>query len=116
MGYDISLVDFDGYPVKVERHCEGGSVMSSGNIDATISITYNYSSFFCQTIDPMLGIRWLYDRTASNCIDRLQKAIDMLGTCRDDDYWESTPGNAGHILKILWGWAIRYPNATFIGD
>jgi len=97
MGYDISLVDFDRYPVKVDRHCEGGYTIPGGNTDATISVTYNYSNYFYSTIDGRSGIRWLYGHPASCCIGRLQNAIDILGTCKDDDYWESTPGNAGHI-------------------
>ena len=116
MGYDISLVDFNGHPVKVERHNEGGVMISGGNTDAMISVTYNYSKYFYDTIDEQSGIRWLYDRPAGSCIDVLQDAVDVLGTCRCDDYWEGTPGNAGHVLKILWGWAMRYPNAIFVGE
>ena len=116
MGYDISLVDFDGYPVKVERHSEGGYMIVGGNTDATISITYNYSKYFYETIDGKEGIRWLYDRPAHECYHTLRAAIKVLGTYRDEDYWESTPGNAGYILSILLKWADQYPNTRFIGD
>lgn len=116
MGYDISLVDLWDIPVRVDRHEEGGYTLPCGNPGASISITYNYSKYFSETIDGKLGIRWLYDRPSYTCFSRLQSAIKVLGTYRDDDYWESTPGNAGHVLSVLLKWGKQYPNAIFKGD
>lgn len=116
MGYDISLIDIWDNPVRVDRHYEGGYMLPGGNPEAMISITYNYSKYFYETIDRELGIRWLYGRQAYECFHTLRSAIKILGTYKDDDYWESTPGNAGHILSVLLKWATDNPNATFIGD
>lgn len=117
MGYDISLVDTFGDPVSVDSHAEGGNyLIPNGNQKAMISITYNYSKHFYKTIDTELGIRWLYDRQAYECLSRLRTAVSILGTYKDDNYWKSTQGNAGHILSVLLQWAIDNPNATFIGD
>lgn len=116
MSYSISLIDSEGTPVQVDRHEEGGTYPLGGTTDASISITYNYSKYFSETIDGKLGIRWLYGRQAYECFHTLRSAIKVLGTYRDEDYWESTPGNAGYILSILLKWADQYPNARFTGD
>lgn len=116
MGYDLSLVDQDGNVVQVSRHEEGGTYLIGGTTDASISITYNYATFFRNALDEELGIRYLYDRPAGECIERLESAIDVLGTEQDEDYWAKTQGNAGHILKILALWAEQHPNAEYIGD
>lgn len=116
MGYDISLVGEDGESVQVERFSEGGVQPVGGSTNAEISITYNYSKFMYNTIDKERGIRWIYDRPAGHCIDRLKSAITILGTYQDDYYWKSAPGNAGHILSVLMAWAKQYQNATFGGD
>lgn len=116
MGYDISLVDLWNIPVHVDRHEEGGYTIPGGSTDASISITYNYSKYFYELIDGKDGIRWLYDRPAYECFHKLRSAINILGTYRDDDYWESTPGNAGHVLSVLLKWSNQYPNAIFKGD
>lgn len=116
MGYDISLIGEDGNIVQVDRHAEGGYTLPGGNPEATISITYNYSKYFYETIDKTLGIRWLYGRPAYECFHRLRHAVKILGTYKDDDYWESTPGNAGHILSVLLKWVDNNPSATFRGD
>lgn len=116
MGYDISLVDSFGNPVSVDSHEEGGCTLVGGNREARISITYNYSEYFYELIDTEIGIRWLYDRQAYECFHRLREAVRILGTYRDDNYWQSTPGNAGHILSVLLKWADANPNARFTGD
>ena len=36
-----------------------------------------------------------------------------LGTERSDDYWEATPGNAGHAALILRNWAMKHPDAVW---
>lgn len=116
MGYDISLIGEDGEVVQVERFSEGGVQPIGGSTNAEISITYNYSKFYYDVLDKERGIRWIYGRPAGECIDRMKSAIAVLGTHRDDDYWASTPGNAGHILHVLAGWAKQHPEAHFEGD
>lgn len=116
MGYDMKLMGEDGEVVQVERHSEGGVHPIDGTTNAEISITYNYSKFYYDFLDEERGIRWIYDRPAGGCVDRMKSAIAVLGTYQDDDYWKSTPGNAGHILHVLAGWAKQHPNATFGGD
>lgn len=116
MGYDISLVDVWDNPVRVDLHKEGGTYPMDGTTDASISITYNYAKFFRSALDEELGLRWIYDRPAGECIERLESAIEVLGTEQDEDYWAKTPGNSGHILSGILGWAKQYPNALFTGD
>lgn len=116
MGYDIQLIGADGEPVQVKRHGGGGTFVLGGSTNADISITYNYSRFYYDTIDEDEGIRWIYNKTGETCIPRLHSAVRELGTTESDDYWLSTPGNAGHILNILLGWAKANPTAVFQGD
>lgn len=116
MGYSIKLVGEDGEPVKVESHYEGSNMLIGGNTDAEITITYNYGFFFYKHIDTEEGIRWMYGRKASDCVATLNAAILALGTDLSGDYWEPTPGNSGHALAILRGWAIQHPTARFMGD
>jgi hypothetical protein len=116
MGYDISLIGKDGESVQVDQFSEGGVQPVGGSTIADISITYNYSKFFYDTIDKEQGIRWIYGRPAGECIDRLKSAIDVLGTDKDEDYWKPTAGNAGHIIGVLLKWATAYPSCVFRGD
>lgn len=116
MGYSIKLVDERGEPVIVNRHQEGSTVALGGTNEAVINITYNYSRYFVEHINSGSGIRFLYGKHAFECVDILEKAVEKLGKIRDDDYWKSTPGNAGHVLSVLLEWANEYPNAIFMGD
>lgn len=115
MSYDIDLVR-DGAPVTVERHTEGGTYQIGGTPTAELNVTYNYGRFYYEHIDKEEGIRWLYGKTGADCIERLRTAIAALGTERDSDYWNDTPGNAGYALSILLAWAEQHPDAVFIGD
>jgi len=116
MGYDLHLIREDGNVVKVPSFTEGGHYVVGGSVYADISITYNYSKFFYDTIDNDQGIRWIYGRAAGDCIDRLESAIGVLGTDKDDDYWKPTAGNAGWILSTLLKWAKQHPECKFEGD
>lgn len=118
MSYDLGLYKTkDGdEPLTVDLHREGGTYAMNGTDQAELNITYNYSPFFRDTIDPELGIRWLYGRQAKDCIDRLKFAVTKLGTERSEDYWSKTAGNAGHALSILLSWAEQHPEGYFHGD
>lgn len=116
MGYDISLVGEDGNVVSVETHYGGGYILVGGNDFADISITYNYSKYFYDTIDEHSGIRWLYGRTGEQCVPVLRGAINYLGDKQSVDYWKPTAGNAGYVLLILLKWAEDNPTAVFEGD
>lgn len=117
MSYDIELQDpSTGKPVIVERHFEGGTYCVSGHGFAELNITYNYSKYYYDKIDKDLGIRWLYNKTGEECIPVLEKAVNDLGVNKNENYWESTPGNAGYALSILLKWAKSYPKAVFEGD
>ena len=116
MGYSIKLLDEMGEPVIVRRHQEGSNYVCTGTTDASIDITYNYSRYFVEHIDSVVGIRFLYGKRAFECVDILENAVDSLGKVTDNDYWKRTPGNAGHVLSVLLEWANEYPNAIFMGD
>lgn len=98
------------------RNTEGGTYVLGGTERAELNVTYNYTSFFHDALDKELGIRWLYHRQGKECIERLEKAVNALGTERDDDYWASTPGNAGYALSILLSWTRKCPDCFFKGD
>ncbi len=115
MSYDIYLRR-KGKIVQVGNHQEGGIVTAGGHKAAWLNVTYNYSFFFTHFLDKEDGIRWLYGKPGSETIDRLAKAVEILGTCQEDDHWIPTPGNAGHALNVLLGWARQHPDAIWDGD
>jgi len=116
MSYDIKLVDENGRPVEVSSHQEGGIIAPGGNTVAEINITYNYSWFFYQLLDPEEGIRWLYGKRYMHVKQRMEVVIKSLGFLQHSDYWAATPGNVGHVLSVLLGWAEENPEAVFEGD
>ena len=112
MSYDIDLKNKDGQVVSVDQHEEGGTYCLGGTTEASLNVTYNYSSFYYHFLDQDQGIRWLYGKTGEEVIPRLEHAIKKL---RPLD-WAPTPGNASHALQILLSWAKQHPTATFSGD
>lgn len=116
MGYRIKLKDDDGNVVSAPRHTEGGSYAMGGASIAEVSITSNYSEYYHEHIDEDDGIRHLYGKTGREAEPILREAIEELGTEQSEDYWERTPGNAGHMLSVLLDWAQQHPEATFSGD
>lgn len=113
MSYDVSLrCHCCGRSVLVESHSEGGTFAVGGTNSADLNITYNYYEHFCRTLGED-GIWQLHDQRAGDWIERLEKAVETLGTKRHDDYWKSTKGNAGYALSILLRWAKRHPEAIF---
>ena len=115
MSYDIDLCE-NSKICSVDRHYEGGTHCLHGTEDAHLNVTYNYNCFYRKHVDEELGIRWIYGKTGEECAGRLEYAVSVLGTERDDDYWKPTAGNAGYALSILLGWAKQHPNAVFSGD
>lgn len=99
-------------PVDVERHAEGGTYALGGTSDAELNVTYNYGGHFTRALGG--GFKdVLDDKRAGDVIPLLEGAVAMLGTERDGDYWNNTPGNAGHALSILLAWARQRPDAIF---
>jgi hypothetical protein len=117
MSYDLGLYKKGTkLPVIVDCHLEGGTYVLGGTTEAELNITYNYSKYYYQCLDEKKGIRWLYGKTGAETIDRLQQAINILGTIRDNNYWLPTPGNAGRALQTLLLWAKQNPKAIWDGD
>ena len=106
----------NGKSVTVEEFSEGGIVVLGGSTVAELNVTYNYAKFFFEHLDKEQGLRWIHGKKASECVERLEKAVAALGTERNQDYWAATQGNAGRALAILLHWAGQYPNATFTVD
>jgi hypothetical protein len=115
MSYWITLTDADGV-VEVPAHTEGGIIEVGGSDFASISITYNYSKYFYEQLDPERGIQWLYGKTGAEVIEALTTAVTTLGTETSNNYWDATPGNAGQSLDVLRQWALLHPTAVFSGD
>ena len=116
MSYNIELCNKDGKPVEVETFIEGGTLRVGGSFVAELNITYNYSWFYTHFLDEEEGIGWLYGKKAKDTLNRLEKAVEELGTDQFTDYWAPTPGNAGYALNILLTWAKANPNAIWQGD
>lgn len=112
MSWWVSLNE-DNKSVKVELFAEGGTLPIGGTTDAELNITYNYSELCYRYLDKEQGLRWLHQKRAKDCIEKLENAVEELGTKQDKDYWKPTPGNAGYALNILLGWARQYPEAKF---
>ena len=114
MSWWVSLENENGDVVTVKSHTEGGTHVIGGTTAATLNVTYNYGKLHSKAgchlsdLDGLLG---------SDAIPRLEAAVKLLGTFRDDsdeyDYWEATAGNAGYALSILLQWARQYPDAIF---
>lgn len=112
MSYWVYLKDDEGL-VDVPRHQEGGTVQVAGSTQAELNVTYNYAEYYYEHLDEEDGLRALDGEKADDWIEALEDAVDELGTETTEDYWESTPGNAGRALQILLNWARRYPEAHF---
>ena len=116
MGSWIYLEDAEGNPVQVKTHKEGGTYVLGGSSDATMSITWNYSEYYYDTVDHEHGLRWINGKKAKDTLERLESALAKLGDNPASDYWARTEGNAGHALAILIGWAKQHPEAVWSID
>ena len=115
MSYDLSLQK-DGVSLELETKHLGGTMPVGGYCHTDFNITYNYGSFYYETLDKEEGLRWLYGKTGEETIKRLEKAIEKLGTETSDNYWEPTEGNAGSALVPLLESAKLYTDAIWSGD
>lgn len=113
MSFDVYLEDENGHPVSVDRHSEGGTYVVGGTYEATLNITYNYSWFYFNILDKEKGLRWLNEMVAKRTLRRLEAAVKILGTHKNENYWLDTPGNAGYALNILLGWAKQHPEGKW---
>ena len=109
MSYDVSLWD-NKQVVKVPRHEEGGTYAVGCINTADLNITFNYANQYAKH---NFSIKDLDNQFADNMIEIMNNIVLALGTVRDEDYWKSTPGNAGYALNILLGWARENPDAMF---
>lgn len=101
-------------PLAVERFSEGGTQMMGGNDRAELNVTYNYGRRFREAFDGLHFKDALHNQRAEAVTALLQRGVECLGTETDDDYWASTPGNAGAALALLLAWAKRHPTGVFV--
>ena len=113
MSWWVYLKNKRGKLVEVERFVEGGTYALGGETEASLNITYNYSSLYRKYLHQEQGLRYLDGRQGFEVIPVLAQAVKALGVERSRDYWEVTEGNAGYALSILLKWAKKHPSATF---
>lgn len=109
MGYTVSLKNEDGSLAKSE--IIGGSNIAIDSHDCIMTVTFNYREWFI-LLNPE-GIYFFEGKKGIDTILELAKGLMILGIDRNDDYWESTPGNAGYILLIMQIWALANPEARW---
>ena len=113
MSHDVRLVDIDIVLISRQKISEGGTHVSGGTNECELNVTYNYSPFFYEVFPNDEGLKWLYGKTGKESIPVLEKAVGLLGTERDSDYWKATTGNAGYSLGILLDWAREFPQGKW---
>ena len=85
--------------LKESHQIKGGTYAIGGHNESSLNITYNYGRYFSELWE---GALWfLQNKTTKDMIPELEKAVHSLGTKQDNDYWESTSGNAGRALEHL---------------
>ena len=115
MSWNVELYDpATSNIVSVPPHKEGDIIDALGGTPmANMSVTWNYRPFYYESLDPTEGFRWLNGKTAADTVTRLENAIAKLGTLCHSNYWAATPGNAGHTIAVLLGWAKQHPTAMW---
>ncbi len=106
MSWWVYLCDKDSRAMTVDLHQDGGSYVLGGTDEAELNVTYNYGKHFAFRDE-------LHGKVAKDTIPILKAAVQRLGTVRDPDYWEPTPGNAGYACAILLRWAVQHPDAVW---
>ena len=109
MSFDVYLTNAG----KVEIFTNGGTHAVGGTTEPDLNITYNYSSHYYRHLDAENGLRAMHGQRAGDWIERLQSAVDILGTERSTNYWEASEGNAGAALARLLSWAKEYPDGIW---
>src|SRR3990172_3406350 len=107
MGWGIDLRK-DGKIVQVPAHQSGSNICIGGDDEATCTVTYNYS--------PLFRFGMLAEKTGKESIPILEEVVEKYGTTPDDNYWDCTEGNVGHMASILLGWARLHPDAVWDVD
>ncbi len=108
MSWWVYLENKEGEAVEVLRHSDGGTYVMGGINAAELNVTYNYGKHF--------DFKELNGKTGEEAKPLLIKAVGILGTKRDDDYWNPTKGNVGYACKLLLSWAGAYPEGIFRVD
>lgn len=126
MSYDIDLLD----PITKEvieindvHFLRGGTYKMGGSTELSLNMTYNYSKFLHQVLQPKFtpsedksGIRSLYGMTALEATPILEDAISTLKDDVDPDYWKPTEGNTKKALNNLLTMCKMRPDAIIDGD
>lgn len=126
MSYDINLLDpisKNVIEINDAHFLRGGTYKLSGSTELSLNITYNYSKFLHNVIQPKFtsskdksGIRSLYGMTALDAIPILEAAISSLKNDVDEDYWKPTEGNTKRALNNLLTMCKMRPDAIIDGD
>lgn len=126
MSYDIQLLDpitKKVIEINDAHFLRGGTYKLGGSTELSLNITYNYSEFLHQVIQPestpsedKSGIRSLYGMTALEAIPILETAISNLKDDVDPDYWKPTEGNTKKALNNLLTMCKMRPDAIIDGD
>lgn len=112
MSWWVYMVDKDEQTLTCEPFEDGGTYPLGGTSECELNVTYNYGGHFYKALG--FEFKALDGMTGDQSILALAKAVDVLGTIRDDDYWASTPGNAGAVLARMLAWARAYPDGKFL--
>lgn len=126
MSYDIDLLDpitRNVIEIKDAHFLRGGTYKMGGSTELSLNVTYNYSQFLHQVIQPestpsedKSGIRSIYGMTALEAIPILETAISNLKDDVVDDYWQPTEGNTKRALNNLLTMCKMRPDAIIDGD
>jgi len=96
------------------RLTDAGELEPIPSVEAEVSITYNYSRVLRDIVPGFTDmVEFFHERRAGDMIPTLAAIVDTCGTCRDADYWQPTPGNAGAIMATILGWCRLHPDAVF---
>lgn len=118
MSYDIDYTcKCCGQLLELNESFEDGGTYALGGTHKTmLNVTYNYSKHYYKHLDTEKGIRWLYGKTGTETIERLESAIKALKDDTNEDYWEPTEGNAKKALVRLLSFAKAFPDGIWSGD
>lgn len=122
MSHDIDLTcPCCSRPMEMrKKFTDGGTYVWGGSDECSLNVTYNYAELYVDVF-PDEGltngrISWLYGKTGAETADVLRRGVELLGTERDDDYWQATAGNAGAALGRLLSFAEAHPEGVWEGD